>query len=107
MTSKRKDIRSGGEAPRTRRRFTQEFKLEAVRLASSGERRPAEVARQLGIRAVASPREMSMATGKRLLCCAKGRVEGVDQTDEAAVGLDLRQRQSGKAPNRPTERVWR
>ena len=51
MTSKRTESRSGGEPPRTRRRFTQEFKLEAVRLASSGARRPAEVARELGIRA--------------------------------------------------------
>jgi len=51
MISKRKESRSGCEPSRTRRRFTQEFKLEAVRLASSGERRPAEVARKLGIRA--------------------------------------------------------
>lgn len=51
MTSKRRESPSGGRAPRTRRRFTPEFKLEAVRLASSGTRRPAEVARELGIRA--------------------------------------------------------
>lgn len=33
-----------------RRQFTQEFKLEAVRLASSGEKRPEQVARELGVR---------------------------------------------------------
>lgn len=33
-----------------RRQFTQEFKLEAVRLASSGEKSLAQVARELGIR---------------------------------------------------------
>ena len=36
---------------RTRRQFTQEFKLEAVRLAAVGTRRVSEVARELGIRA--------------------------------------------------------
>lgn len=36
---------------RTRRQFTQEFKLEAVRLVAAGQRRASEVARQLGIRA--------------------------------------------------------
>ena len=35
----------------TRRQFTPEFKLEAVRLAAAGTRRVSEVARQLGIRA--------------------------------------------------------
>jgi transposase len=34
-----------------RRQFTQEFKLEAVRLATSGERSLEAVARELGIRA--------------------------------------------------------
>jgi transposase len=34
-----------------RRQFTREFKLEAVRLISSGERKPAELARDLGVRA--------------------------------------------------------
>jgi transposase len=34
----------------TRRQFTQEFKLEAVRLASAGERSLNQVARDLGIR---------------------------------------------------------
>ena len=33
-----------------RRQFTQEFKLEAVRLATSGERSLNQVARELGIR---------------------------------------------------------
>jgi len=46
-----KGIAVRGEPPRTRRRFTEEFKLEAVRLATSGAWRPAEVARELGIRA--------------------------------------------------------
>ena len=39
-----------GRSERTRRQFTQEFKLEAVRLAAQGDRRPSEVARDLGIR---------------------------------------------------------
>lgn len=34
-----------------RRQFTREFKLEAVRLLSSGERKLAEMARDLGVRA--------------------------------------------------------
>lgn len=34
-----------------RRQFTREFKLEAVRLVSSGERKLAELARDLGVRA--------------------------------------------------------
>lgn len=34
-----------------RRQFTREFKLEAVRLAASGEKSVAQVARELGIRA--------------------------------------------------------
>ena len=33
-----------------RRQFTREFKLEAVRLATSGEKKPAQVARELGVR---------------------------------------------------------
>ena len=33
-----------------RRQFTREFKLEAVRLLSSGERKVAELARDLGVR---------------------------------------------------------
>lgn len=54
-TVEAKSIPVRGEPPRTRRRFTQEFKLEAVRLASSGARRPAEVARELGIRSEMLP----------------------------------------------------
>ena len=37
--------------PAQRRQFTREFKLEAVRLATSGEKSVAQVARELGIRA--------------------------------------------------------
>jgi transposase-like protein len=54
MTAKRKvqPLRSGGShTPRPRRQFTQEFKLEAVRLAAVGDRAVSEVARDLGIRA--------------------------------------------------------
>lgn len=40
---------AGSQTPRRRRRFTQEFKLEAVRLAAIGDRSIAEVARDLGI----------------------------------------------------------
>src|SRR5437763_1032263 len=40
---------AGGETPRRRRRFTQEFKVEAVRLAAVGDRSMREVARELGI----------------------------------------------------------
>lgn len=42
--------RTEGRSERSRRQFTQEFKLEAVRLAAQGDRRPSEVARELGIR---------------------------------------------------------
>jgi transposase len=42
---------AGSQTPRQRRRFTQEFKLEAVRLATIGDRRVSEVARDLNIRA--------------------------------------------------------
>jgi len=42
---------SGGKRPRrTRRHFTQEFKLEAVRLAEGSDRPLNEVAHELGIR---------------------------------------------------------
>jgi transposase len=41
---------AGSQTPRHRRRFTQEFKLEAVRLAAVGDRRVSEVARDLGVR---------------------------------------------------------
>lgn len=50
MKSRRKEHHSGSRTPRTRRQFTQEFKLEAVRLAGLGDRRPSEVAQDLGIR---------------------------------------------------------
>ena len=40
---------TGSQAPRRRRRFAQEFKLEAVRLAAIGDRSIREVARDLGI----------------------------------------------------------
>jgi transposase len=33
-----------------RKQYTREFKLEAVRLATSGEKKPAQVARELGVR---------------------------------------------------------
>jgi transposase len=41
---------AGSQTPRHRRRFTHEFKLEAVRLAAAGDRRASAVARELGIR---------------------------------------------------------
>lgn len=41
---------AGSQTPRHRRRFTQDFKLEAVRLAAVGDRRVSEVARELGSR---------------------------------------------------------
>ena len=50
MKSRRSGDNPGSRTPRSRRRFTQEFKLEAVRLAAVGDRRLSEVARQLGIR---------------------------------------------------------
>jgi transposase len=40
---------AGSRKPRHRRRFTPEFKLEAVRLAAVGDRSVSEVARELGI----------------------------------------------------------
>ena len=48
MTSKRKESRSGGEPPRTRRRFTQEF--QARDRAPGFERSAPAMARELGIR---------------------------------------------------------
>ena len=47
MTSKRK--KEQGAGGQTRRQFTQEFKLEAVRLATLGDRSMRQVARELGI----------------------------------------------------------
>jgi transposase len=41
---------AGSQTPRHRRRFTQEFKLEAVRLAAVGDQPASAVARELGIR---------------------------------------------------------
>ena len=52
MKAGRKDQQvqgSGSQTPRRRRRFTREFKLEAVRLAAVGDRSVGEVARELGI----------------------------------------------------------
>lgn len=53
MTSRRenRNHRAGSQPPRSRRQFTHEFKLEAVRLAALGDRRLSEVARELGVRA--------------------------------------------------------
>lgn len=54
MKAKRREQqvqKAGSQEPRRRRRFTQEFKLEAVRLAAVGDRPVSEVARELGIRA--------------------------------------------------------
>jgi transposase len=53
MKAKRSDQQkhsAGSQTPRQRRQFTQEFKLEAVRLAAVGDRRVSEVAREFGIR---------------------------------------------------------
>lgn len=47
MRRREKQQRAEG---RTRRQFTEEFKLEAVRLATAGDRRVSEVAQQLGLR---------------------------------------------------------
>ena len=52
MKSKRREQQvqsSGSRTPRQRRRFTPEFKLEAVRLATLGDRPVSEVARDLDI----------------------------------------------------------
>lgn len=52
MTRKRSEQlgpSSGGRKSRQRRRFTPEFKLEAVRLAARGDRPVSEVARELDI----------------------------------------------------------
>ena len=46
---------AGSQTPRRRRRFTQEFKLEAVRLATGGDRSIPEVAHDLGIGANSLP----------------------------------------------------
>jgi transposase len=54
MKARRRDQQvqsAGSQTPRHRRRFTQEFKLEAVRLAAVGDRPVREVAGELGIRA--------------------------------------------------------
>jgi transposase len=48
MKSKRN--KQQGAGVQTRRQFTQEFKLEAVRLAALGDRPVSQVARELGIR---------------------------------------------------------
>jgi transposase len=40
-----------GKQPKTRQKFTREYKLEAVRLCSEGARSVAQVAEDLGIRA--------------------------------------------------------
>lgn len=48
MKSKRN--KQQGAGVQTRRQFTQEFKLEAVRLAALGDRPVSQVARDLGIR---------------------------------------------------------
>ena len=44
------DRRRAPDGQRKRRRYTHEFKLEAVRLASAGDKSLSEVARELGIR---------------------------------------------------------
>ena len=51
MASRSNDDTNRGKRPRaTRRHFTQEFKLEAVRLAEGGDRPLNELAHELGIR---------------------------------------------------------
>lgn len=46
----RRKAKPSGDGPETRRQYTQEFKLEAVRLAAAGEKSANQVARELGIR---------------------------------------------------------
>ena len=48
--SKQQQQPAGSQTPQPRRRFTQDFKLETVRLAGVGDRRVSAVARELGIR---------------------------------------------------------
>jgi len=45
-----KDVNTGKRPRATRRHFSQEFKLEAVRLAEAGDRPLNEIAHELGIR---------------------------------------------------------
>jgi len=47
--SKQPNSSAGSQTPRRRRRFTKEFKVEAVRLAAVGDRSMREVARELDI----------------------------------------------------------
>ena len=48
----------------SRRTFSREFKLEAVRLVTEGGRRPSEVARELGVRADTLRRWVEAAAGQ-------------------------------------------
>jgi transposase len=50
MKGRRRERKEQESGSRTRRKFTREFKVEAVRLATVGDRPVSEVARELGVR---------------------------------------------------------
>ena len=72
------DEQEGAKGATSRRRFSAEFKVEAVRMASSGERSVAEVARELGV----NPEVLR--TWKRRMRTAGGRANGKSGVPSAA-----------------------
>jgi transposase-like protein len=60
--SRRNESQDHRSGVRRRRQFTQEFKIEAVRLVLTGGQRVSDVARQLGVRPDMLRRKRSAAT---------------------------------------------
>lgn len=66
----------------TRRQFSREYKLEAVRLITEGGRRPGEVARDLGVRADMLrrwKREVEVGTAPAAVFPGQGNGVGVEE----------------------------
>lgn len=63
-----------------RKTFTREFKLEAIRLLDSGEKKPADLARELGIprNRLYKWREQLLAKGSDAVFPGQGRQRGTD-----------------------------
>lgn len=81
----------------TRRQFSREYKLEAVRLITEVRRPPGEVARELGVRADMLRRwKREVEMGTLLLRCFRGTAMGLDQRRSCA-GFGGKTRCSGRS----------
>jgi len=87
----------------TRKRYTKEFKLEAVRLLAQSERPAAEVSRELGVcrNQLYKWKHVLLSRGEAEVFRGPGRNAASDQRSEAAV---LRRRGKGERRKRGRKR---